>query len=375
MSTARSPRLVRIVDTTLRDGEQAAGVALDRDAKVAIARLLDAVGVHEIEVGIPAMGGDESRQIREIAALGLRADLLGWCRAVRADVRAAQACGLTRVEISIPASHAQIRAKLGSPQETLARLCDTVAYAADRGLWVAVGGEDGSRADPGFLVELAARAQEWGARRFRYCDTVGVLDPFGTHERVAALVAALDIPVEMHTHDDLGLATANALAGVRAGARAVDVTVNGLGERAGNAALEEVVLGLRLLLGVDPGLDTTGLLALSARVAQAACAPVPPWKAVVGANAFAHEAGIHVDGVLKDPALYEPFPPESVGGRRRVTVGKHSGGAAVRYLLAQSGRRIDDASADALLARVRALSTRLRRGLTEDELVSLAQEA
>ena len=375
MSLHRTPPQLRIVDTTLRDGEQAAGVAFGREEKVAIAWLLDRIGVHELEVGIPAMGGDEADQIREIAALELRAELLGWCRSVRADVRAAEACGLRRIEISIPASPAQIRAKLGSPEQAINRLCDTLAFACDRGLWVAVGGEDGSRAEPDFLVELAVRAQEWGAKRFRFCDTVGVLDPFATHARVSALVDALEIPVEVHTHDDLGLATANALAGIRAGALAVDVTVNGLGERAGNAALEEVVLGLRMQLGVDPGLDTTRLVELSARVAEAARAPIPPWKAVVGANAFAHEAGIHVDGVLKDPALYEAFPPESVGGRRRLTVGKHSGGAAVRHLLAQNGQRIDEAAADALLARVRAMSTRLRRGLTEDELVSLAQDA
>jgi homocitrate synthase NifV len=373
MPTAKPTPLVRIVDTTLRDGEQAAGVAFGQEEKVSIAWLLDKIGVHEIEVGIPAMGGDEAREIREIAGMGLRADLLGWCRASRADVRAAEACGLRRVEISIPASPAQILAKLGSAEQAVSRLCDTVAFAADRGLWVAVGGEDGSRADPGFLVELAVRAQEWGAKRFRFCDTVGVLDPFTTHARVSGLVDALDIPVEMHTHDDLGLATANALAGIRAGARAVDVTVNGIGERAGNAALEEVVLGLRLLLGADPGLDATRLVELSARVAQAAGAPVPPWKAVVGSNAFAHEAGIHVDGVLQDPALYEPFDPATVGARRRVTVGKHSGRAAVRHLLELNGRRLGDGEAQLLLDRVRALSTRLRRGLTEDELVSLAQ--
>jgi homocitrate synthase NifV len=374
MPDAKGPPLVRIVDTTLRDGEQAAGVAFGHEEKASIAWLLDKIGVHEIEVGIPAMGGDEARQIREIAGLGLRADLLGWCRAVRSDVRDAEACGLHRIEISIPASRAQILAKLGSPEKAISRLCDTLAYATDRGLWVAVGGEDGSRADPDFLIELAVRAQEWGAKRFRFCDTVGLLDPFTTHARVTALVDALDIPVEMHTHDDLGLATANALAGVRAGARAADVTVNGLGERAGNAALEEVVLGLRILLDADPGLDATRLVELSARVAQAARAPVPPWKAVVGANAFAHEAGIHVDGVLENPALYEPFPPESVGGRRRMTVGKHSGRSAVRHLLALNGRRVDDEDeAQLLLDRVRALSTRLRRGLTEDELVSLAQ--
>src|SRR5574341_1396487 len=347
---AANPR-VSICDTTLRDGEQAAGIAFGREEKLAIAKLLDAVGVHEIEVGIPAMGGDEAEQIREIAGLGLRAELLGWCRAMRSDVRAAEGCGLTRVEISIPASTAQIRAKLGSRQGALSRLADAVGWAADRGLWVSVGGEDGSRADPGFLVELAQRAQEWGARRFRFCDTVGILDPFATWERVSVLVAALDIPVEMHTHDDLGR-----------------VTVNGIGERAGNAALEEVVLALLLGEGLHAAVDTTRLTELSALVASAARAPLPPWKAVVGANAFAHEAGIHVDGVLEDPSLYEPYDPDTVGAQRKLTVGKHSGRAAVRHLLAIHGLPVDETAADGLVEQVRALSTRLRRGLTEEEL-------
>lgn len=367
---ASSP--IRICDTTLRDGEQAAGVAFGREEKLAIARMLDEIGVHEIEVGIPAMGGEEAEAIRELTDLGLRAELLGWCRAVRGDVRAAEGCGLRRVEISVPSSTAQIRAKVGSHNGALERLADTVGWAVDRGLWVSVGGEDGARAEPGFLVELAVRAQEWGARRFRFCDTVGSLDPFATYERVGQLVAALEIPVEVHGHDDLGLATANALAGVRAGARVVDVTVNGIGERAGNAALEEVVLALLMTEGTHVGVDTSRLTELSGVVARATGAGVPPWKAVVGANAFAHEAGIHVDGVLKDPALYEPFDPDTVGGRRRVTVGKHSGRAAVRHLLALHGVQIDDTAAERVLARVRALSTRLRRGLTEDELVGLA---
>jgi homocitrate synthase NifV len=365
---------IYIHETTLRDGEQAAGVAFGIDEKVAIAKFLDDIGVHELEVGIPAMGQEEAEAIAQIVRLGLRANLTGWNRAVISDVQASMACGLSRVHISIPVSDIQINAKFhGQWQRMFEKLRDAITFAIDHGLWVSVGGEDSSRADATFLLDAAQYAQEWGASRFRFCDTVGILDPMMTYEKVRHLVSNLDIPVEMHTHNDLGMATANAIAGIRAGATSVNTTVNGLGERAGNAALEEVVMALKRIYGIQSNIDTRHLLELSRLVAQASNCPVPPWKAVVGENTFAHESGIHAHGVLNDPSTYEPFKPEEVGWQRRLVVGKHSGRHLLQSVLQRHGIILNPQDSDSVLAAVRSWSTRAKRSLTEDELLSLIQ--
>lgn len=366
---------VYIHETTLRDGEQAAGVAFGIDEKVAIAKFLDDVGVDELEVGIPAMGHDEAEAIAQIVKLGLRAHLTGWNRAVISDVQASIACGLSRVHISIPVSDVQINAKFGGQWRAMfEQLRDAINFARDHGLWVSVGGEDSSRADDIFLLDAAQYAQEWGASRFRFCDTVGILDPMTTYEKVRHLIDNLDIPVEMHTHNDLGMATANAIAGIRAGATSVNTTVNGLGERAGNAALEEVVMALKRIYNIQTHIDTKHLLELSRLVAQASNCPVPPWKAVVGENSFAHESGIHAHGVLKDPTTYEPFNPADVGWQRRLVVGKHSGRHLLQRIAQQYGIVLDAGDSDLLLAAVRHWSTQAKRSLTEEELLMLIQD-
>ncbi|MBR0962299.1 homocitrate synthase [Bradyrhizobium japonicum] len=348
------PRPVVLNDTTLRDGEQAPGVAFTTAEKVSIARALASAGITEIEAGTPAMGDDEVSAIRAIVEADLPATAIGWCRMRTADVDAAIEAGVSMVNVSIPASDVQIAAKLdGGRPAALEQVRRVVGYARDRGLDVAVGGEDSSRADVDFLVELIATAKAAGARRFRIADTLSVLDPDASFALLAALRATTDLELEFHGHDDLGLATANTLAAIKAGATHASVTVIGLGERAGNAPLEEVAVALKQLYGCDTGVALSELEKVASVVAAAAARAIPLNKAIVGEHVFTHESGIHVDGLLKDQRTYQALDPRLLGRSNRIVIGKHSGLAAITALLAELQLSVSAEEAKTVLARVR----------------------
>lgn len=368
----KSLKSIKIVDTTLRDGEQTAGVVFANHEKIAISQMLSDLGINQIEVGIPAMGGDEKEVIKSICKRNLKSSIMAWNRAVISDIENSIDCGVDSVAISISVSDIHIQNKLKTSREwVLENMVKSVEYAKRNGLYVSVNGEDASRANDDFLIEFIEVAKQAGADRFRYCDTVGIMDPFSIKDKISKIYNKTKFDIEMHTHNDFGLATANAIAGIIGGANYVGVTVNGLGERAGNAALEEVLMALKYIHGYDINIDTTKFKDLSEYVSSASGRDLPAWKAIVGSNMFKHESGIHADGALKNPTNYEAFDPKEVGLERQIVIGKHSGKAAIVNKFKEYDINLNDEDASIMLESVRALCIRAKRTLFDKELVQL----
>ena len=363
---------VCVCDTTLRDGEQTAGIVFSNIEKYRIAQLLDDAGVQQIEAGIPTMGADEKRAVKHIAQMNLDASILGWNRANIDDINTSIDCDVDSVAISMSSSDIHIEHKLKKSREwVLQQIQKSVEHAKSHGLYISCNGEDASRADMDFLIEFAKVAKDAGADRFRYCDTIGREDPFTCADRIGRIIKEVGIDVEMHTHDDFGMATANCMAGVKAGARFMSTTVMGIGERAGNAPLEEVVMACKHLFGKSTGIDSLKLKPLAEFVSVAAGRPICVSKPFIGANCFAHEAGIHADGIIKDAKNYEPYEPEEMGLERRIVIGKHSGRNTIVTDLSHRGITLSEQEAIDLLERVRKGAVKLHRSISSDELYTM----
>lgn len=361
-------------DTTLRDGEQAPGVAFGPDDKVRLFDALVRAGVRWIEAGIPAMGGAEVVALKRILERKGECQVVGWNRGKIEDVKCTIDLGFKAVHIGLPTSEIHLSASVRKDRGWLLRnAADLVKYAKDRGVFVSISAEDVGRTEPSFLHEYAGHVYEAGADRLRLSDTVGILSPEQYAGVVASVASAAPIDSQCHAHNDFGLATANTLAGLQAGARYFHVTVNGIGERAGMPDLAQVVMGLHHFHQRDVGVDPTQLRELSQLVEQLCRRPHLPDRPIVGEHVFSHESGIHANGILRSGTTFEPFAPEVVGATSRITIGKHSGKAAICYQLKQCGVPVDatDGRLETCLADVRQWAMDHGRGLDEQELLEV----
>jgi homocitrate synthase NifV len=377
MVLSDNQRKIWMVDTTLRDGEQAPGVVFNTMEKLEIATTLARIGMDEIEAGIPAMGERACCDIRKIAALHLPCILSSWCRADQKDIEKAAACKTQGVHISFPTSSILLKTFGKDEAWVMNSLVQLVGFAKKYFDRVSVGAQDATRTRQDFLYEFSALASEAGADRLRIADTVGMTSPAMVMKMIADLthrVPGLDL--EFHGHNDLGMATANAVSAVDAGASALSVTVNGLGERAGNAPLEEVAMALFDVGGYGGAIDKTRITELCQLVARASGQEIHPSKPIVGQNVFRHESGIHCSGLLKEPASYQLFEPEKIGKKGfECVIGYHSGSAAIIHALAQQGIFIDKTAATKILSLVRQKAGQQKSLLTPVELKELYFQA
>jgi len=368
----KPPERVYVFDTTLRDGEQTPGVTFTIEEKISIARQLDRLGVDIIEAGFPITSKGETESVKRIAAEGLEARICALARPTKEDIDKALGCGVDYVHIFIATSDIHLEHKLRmSREEVEQQSVEGVEYAREHGATVEFSPEDATRTEIGYLKEVCVAVSEVGAEMINIPDTVGVMTPRLTFEFIRDIKSVTAVPLSIHCHNDFGQATANSLAAVEAGAEQVHVCVNGLGERAGNASLEEVVMGLIAQYGVDTRINTREIAETSDMVQRLTGLYLPPMTPIVGDNAFAHEAGIHVHGILGHPGTYEPLTPEVVGRRRRFVAGKHTGRHAIDAMLEEMGLHPDPQQLKLISAEVKKLGDTGKK-VTDADLYAIA---
>lgn len=371
-------RHILFADCTLRDGEQQAGVVFDRASKVAIARALDELGIYEIEAGTVASSEEDRQAMAEMCGLGLKAKISTLCRGLNTDMDQAAALGVWGARLSFPISQLERKYKLKgiSDDDYLKRALELCDYGKSKGLYVVFSPYDTTRADIPFLRRLVGELERAGTvDRLRIVDTTGCALPAAVTYIIEQIrEAAPKLPLEIHCHNDFGLACANTLAGIVAGADYASTTINGLGERSGNAATEEVAMALEVLYGLSTGLDLTQLTAVSRLVAELSGVRTQVNKAVVGESAFRHESGMVVAGLLQDPFTAEAYEPEMVGQRRQILLGKKSGLVSIAYKVKELALAVPEQSFPAMLDRVKQVAVSKHRALTDDEFKTIANE-
>ena len=361
------------IDTTLRDGEQSPGVVFSLQEKIRIAALLNGAGVPEIEIGTPAMGETEIEDIRTICGMGFKFKTLSWCRATKNDIRSASRAETNGVHISFPVSNLLMTAMGKNPKWVIQQLKELIDFASPMFEYVTIGAQDASRAESSFLKEFVCAASALGASRVRLADTVGILHPVSTFEMVSSIRSVeKTLALEIHAHNDLGMATANTLAAFMAGATCLSTTINGLGERAGNAAMEEVAMALELSTGVSSGLRTESFAELSDYVAKASNRPLSASKPITGSMVLSHESGIHTNCLLKDRSTYQLIQAASIGREEQdFVIGKHSGKSTILHFLEEAHLPINEDACAELVDRVKETAEEIKRTLTKEELFSL----
>lgn len=368
------PQRVKILDTTLRDGEQTPNVALSLDDKIKIAQALDDLGVDIIEAGFPITSEGEKDAVRAIGKLGLKAEVLGLSRCNKTDIDTVIDCDLKSIHVFIATSDIHMQSKLKMTRDQVVeKAVWAVDYAKSHGMTVEFSPEDATRSEIDFLKRVMQAVQDVKADRIDIPDTVGVMIPQAMGDLITDLKTVARVPLAVHCHDDFGLSVSNSLAAVLAGAEEVHCTINGLGERAGNAALEEVTVGLATFFGVKTNIDLRKLTHVSRLVSHLTGVQVQPNKAIVGDNAFAHESGIHVHGVLGEAFTYEAITPESVGKERAFVIGKHTGTHAVQSKLKSYGIEMPEHHLKDLVIRIKKLSEGGKK-FDDAELIALAYD-